>query len=669
MKKIIFTFFAACFATAMFAGIVNYTADNTTIFPNPERGFLTQLTRHANADTYYAVKGKESYLTNHKNDDKGTLILVLYYLDEFNATNTLPEAVLTAFDEDMAVLRNYGMKAIFRLAYAETSYGKDKTETPKSAHDAPLAIIEKHLAQYKSHWQANADVIFCFQAGFVGQYGEWYYTDNFGNHVPEWTSLCSQMLDTALKAIPQDRTLLLRRPMFKMSYLDGVALTEEEAYTGTKKARLGHFNDAFLYEDDNMGTYSKNATIREQQRALIAQETLYVPIGGETDIDSDSLAYARASYDSTITEMSTLHWTFIKSGYSHYVTDKWRTNGTFDELNRRLGYRYQLVSGTYGEETIDLTNPAAKTIDVNIQLKNLGFAPLYNERHAYIVLKNENAAYPLQLSVDPRTWKPGNTTYVINPTLTVPDTVYNGTYDLYLWLPDEYESLRNKPAYAIRLANEDVWDAESGMNALGAQVTVTGGEDAPAPVDTSIPLPATLNKENVESYSDDMTWYGEEDEYFDYEVSSSGSNLSRWAEWKVRLRYPGNYIVSEVMKSVYTTFLIGHSWQLLLISQHGDTASSYRTADIWKEGNLTYDAKWDLSGVDAGVYTLQIKNALGGARPKLKSLTLTYDGDIPSSIDTPLDLESDGQMYDILGRPVDESYRGVIIMRGKKILR
>ena len=664
-KRLFFFMMATMLATALSAGTVNYTADDVSIFPNPERGFITMLERHGNK-TRYAVKGKESYLTALRTNDKGSLILVLYYLDEYKNAETLPDSILTAFDEDMAVLRNYGMKCILRFAYTAQTYKipnpDPKKDSIRTAADAPLSIIQKHLNQYKSHWEANADVIFCFQAGFIGAYGEWYYTDNFTNTSSHMTPERKAFLDTLLNATPKNRTVQLRTPLFKTDYMDSIygshgAITESEAYKGTPKARLAHHNDAFLNGYQNQGTYRDTAT----QKPYIAQETLYVPIGGECNITKDSIAEADANHDATIAEMSRLHWTFIQGGFSKTVTDRWRANGTFDELNRNMGYRYQLVEGTYDEAAT-----VNGTLHVSLQIKNVGYAPLYNERHAYVVLKNENAAYALKLTdIDPRTWKPGNS-YTIEKTLTIPDTAYNGTYDLYLWLPDAYESLQNDARYAIRIANEDVWEEASGMNALGAQVVVSGGSDAP---DTSIHLPATLNKANHSAVSDEK-WYNTD--YFNFgdawgEDGSDGHNLSRWIEWKVKLVYPGEYIVSEVG---YCTN--GHSY-LLELKQGETTISSFTAVDTdhWGEGDQSYTQKekWDLSSTVTGIYTLRVHNSTDYGKPKLKSLTLTYDGELPTDVEQTESEQTNTPPYDILGRPVDDSYHGIVIMRGKKILR
>lgn len=805
MKKICLVVLGLLFGLmSAHATDVTYTVDNTTIFPNPERGFLHQRTRHTGKD-YHALVGKDSELDYHAQRDNVSLILVLYYLDEFNKTPILPDSVLKAFDEDMQVLRNHGMKAIFRIAYAEYDDGQSGSE--RSAHDAPLYIIQQHLAQYKPYWEKNADVIFTFQAGFVGQYGEWYYTDNFGNHVPSINDSCRLLLDTALKAIPQNRTLLLRRPMFKMEYLDGVALTEEEAYTGTPKARLGHFNDAFLYNADNMGTYSTNETKRAAQKALIAQETLYVPIGGETDITNQAQAEEQASLAATTEEMSTMHWTFIKNSYSEVVTNMWRENHTFDTLNMYMGYRYQLVNATLPEEA-----KAGDEVAIALNIKNVGYAPLYNERPAYLVLKNDDATYPIELEADPRTWLPNGVVSSVEEQISLPQDIPAGTYQLYLHLPDAYESLAEDPRYAVRFANANVWDAETGMNSLNASLTIKGAvtpdpdpDPEPVAVDTvalpdilnaenyadctegltmyntdffdlgptdapnldnwvewrvelkypgeytitevsacpnshqfalllmdgntvvatdtlkklskihgadttvihndkwnlySVPtgvyslrvknvakwgqpklksltldcnipaeaviLPGTLNKENVSAVSDEK-WYNTD--YFNFGDSwgvddSDGHNLSRWIEWQVELKYPGEYIISEA--GYYPN---GHNFTLQLLKA-GTEISTFTTAQSWAEGEktITQTEKWDLSSVAKGVYALRVKNATDYGQPKLKSLTLEYDGELPTGIETPKDLFN-GQAFDILGRPVGNDYHGIVIQNGKKRLQ
>ena len=641
---------------------VSYTADNTTIFPNPERGFITML-EGKKSRNYAAVKGKESYLTNHANNDKGSLILVLYYLEDLNTTATLPQSVLTAFDEDMAVLRNYGMKAIVRFAYTNQTYkipNPDPTkDSLRTAADASLEIIEQHIAQLKSHWLANTDVIFVFQAGFIGAYGEWHYTDNFGNTESHINDARRAFLDTLLRATPQDRCVQVRTPLYKSEYIgSNTAIQYSEAYTSTNKARLGHHNDAFLYGANNMGTYKDTAL----QKPYVAQDTYYVPIGGESDITDDDQAAVEAAHDVTIAEMSRLHWTFIQSGYSTHVTDMWRQNGTFDELNIKLGYRYQLLNGTYTQSAAPGGN-----LSVYMNIRNMGFAPLYNERPVYIVLRSNANTYRLRMSADPRRWRPNGVTTTVSEVLTLPDNIVPGTYQLYLHMPDAYASIANDPRYAVRFANTGVWDAETGMNALNATLTIEG--EAPEPEPSYVQLPATLNKANVAAVSNDMEWYGDDLDYFDY-GSEDKSNTGRWADWTVKLTYPGKYIVTEEFDVPGTS---GHEWQLKLLNNVQDSVAGYHTTRVWKAGNVRQEStKWDLSSLSAGIYTLRVTNAFPYARPKLKRITLDYDGVIPTAIEQ-VSVEGPGicgpadmRVYDLCGREVtaskDHLGRGIFIV-------
>lgn len=644
MKRFFLSFTALCCAVVLSAATVNYTADNTTIFSNPERGFITMLEGHLTTSKPYAVKGKESTLDNKISSECMSIILVHYYLDNFKTTATLPSTVLNAFDEDMAVLRNKGMKAIIRFSYTNSSDG----------NDAAWNIAKQHISQYKSHWQANADVIFCFQAGIVGAWGEWYYTQHYGNQSSTMNSSRRLVVDSLLAAVPADRCIQLRTPKFKTGYVGNTQpLTAAEAYSGTAKARLGHHNDAFLYDYDNMGTYADTAT----EKPYLAQETLYVPLGGETDITDLNLTKQWATYEKTTAEMSRLHWTFIQSGYAETTTNYWRNNGTFDELNRKMGYRYQLVKGTYSDQVA-----AGAKLSVNLQIKNVGYAPLYNERHAYIVLKNGNNTFPIRLASDPRTWLPNGVVTTINEQLTVPTNVPDGTYQLYLYLPDAYASIASDPRYAVRFANTNVWEAATGMNKLNASVTVTGGGVTPPepPVSDAITLPATLNKANVTAYSDNMSWYNTD--YFDFGPTDA-QNTDRWAEWNVYLQYPGEYIVT-----VNGSYPNGHQWQLTLAGANKSYTlpANYATGEVSETGETV----WDLSTVAKGEYTLKVQNIMAWGQPKLKNITLQYNGELPLDIEhTELSAPHDGQAYDLLGRPVDDTYKGVVIQDGKKIIR
>jgi hypothetical protein len=86
-------------------------------------------------------------------------------------------------------------------------------------------------------------------------------------------------------------------------------------------------------------------------------------------------------------------------------------------------------------------------------------------RPVYIVLAGRDGISSYPIPIDPRRWEPGEHTFTASATL--PASLPAGEYRFALWLPDPASALRDDPRYAIRFANENVWDAEHGWNVLG----------------------------------------------------------------------------------------------------------------------------------------------------------------------------------------------------------
>ena len=436
---------------------VVYTPDNTTVFKNPERGFTEELNGKVSESNPYRVKNHISNTWGDK--DCMTMPVVLYNFGNYKAKD-LPDKILSGFDEDMQVLRDMGLKCVLRFAYTERE--SDKV-------DATPEWVKRHLEQLKPHLAANADVIYVLEAGFVGVWGEWYYSQNYGNETQHVTANRRKVIEYLFDNAPSDRFILFRYPMIQQEYLnDKTPLSASEGFSGTEKARMGCHNDAFLHDWGNMGTYaSDNKSDNPQMREYVATQTLYVPNGGETNIDDDD-ALAERRYTQAPSEMSTYHWSFCGSTYAMPVIRRWRNSGLFDTLNVYMGYRYNLLSAQY----TDRAAPGGK-MNVTIQIRNAGYAPIYNERPAYLVLANGNKTYSIKLKADPRRWLPNKAISWINEQVALPANMQEGTYHLYLHLPDKYASIASDSRYAVRLANKDVWDSATGWNDLGASIVIT----------------------------------------------------------------------------------------------------------------------------------------------------------------------------------------------------
>lgn len=480
------TFLMACLCTFVLtahAVVVSYTPDNTTVFKNPERGFTEELNGKVTESSPYRVKNHIS--SNWGKKDCMTMPVVLYNFGNFKDKD-LPDKILSGFDEDMQTLREMGLKCVLRFAY---------TERESDKKDAKPEWVKRHLEQLKPHLAANADVIYVLEAGFVGVWGEWYYSENYGNETQHVTANRRKVIEYLFENAPADRFILFRYPMIQQEYLnDKQPLTEAEGFSGSQKARMGCHNDAFLHNWGNMGTYaSDDKSDDPEMRQYVATQTLYVPNGGETNIDDDD-NLAKKMYTKAPSEMATYHWSFCGSTYAEPVTSRWRSSGLFDTLNVYMGYRYNLHSAQFSDQAA----PGGKA-NVVITIRNVGYAPLYNERPVYLVLKgagNLSSLYTIPLQADPRRWLPNGAWSLIREQVDIPQHVLKGTYHLYLWMPDKYESIQNDPRYAVRFANQNVWDENTGYNDLGAEITITSS----ASKDPG-ELPAGLNTATAETRS------------------------------------------------------------------------------------------------------------------------------------------------------------------------
>ncbi len=110
---------------------------------------------------------------------------------------------------------------------------------------------------------------------------------------------------------------------------------------------------------------------------------------------------------------------------------------------------------------------------MRLTLRNDGFAAPYNPRPVALVLRDAATGTTTELptGTDARGWAPGPAREV-DLAAAVPATLPAGTYELLLSLADPAPALHGRPEYAIRLADEGLWDAASGLNDLGTVVAV-----------------------------------------------------------------------------------------------------------------------------------------------------------------------------------------------------
>jgi len=415
-----------------------YQIDRTTDFMNPERGF------HGYADLLGggSMSGVRS----------GDMTLARSYVRLDNYRNgPLPESLLSDLRAGFEQARRAGIKVIPRFTY---NFGMDD--------DAPLDVVLTHIGQLKPILTEYSDVIAVLQAGFIGAWGEWHHSTNDLTSDSAMRTIAGALLD----AIPESRMIQIRTPG-RIRSVVGSPSPSTVPFGTEPQARIGFVNDCFLASKSDVGTYSGDQV---QDRAEAATLSRYTVTGGETcSVGEPS---PRNGCVTALDELAQFHWDYINSSYYKGILDTWRNEGCFDEVSLRLGYRLGLTKGS-----VTKTVAAGETLTVNLTMENSGFGKVYNPRPADLVLRNTETGqeYTLRASDDIRTLLPvAGETKGVQLNVTVPGTVANGTYRVYLRLPDAASNLANDVRYDIRLANVSTWDASTGLNDLKLTTTVGG---------------------------------------------------------------------------------------------------------------------------------------------------------------------------------------------------
>jgi len=438
----------------------SYAASNEVI-ANPDRGFTHYTETHYLPDGSGYTPLDAAQLIGWRTREQVTVVYRIFYLEKFATQDSIDPAYLSLVAADLATARAAGVKLIVRFAY-----------TQSSGADATPARVVAHIGQLAPVLNASADVIAALQAGFIGQWGEWYYTDHFASDPTrpwdlspaDWAARAS-VLHALLDATDPTITVQVRYPTIKQHL---IAADDPQA------ARIGIHDDCFVASPDDEGTFTGDA-----DRQWLADQTRSVPMGGETC----AVDPPRSQWPSAAADLAAYHWTFLNADYNTDVLRSWGTDA-LTEAARRLGYRLRLT-----DSAVPAAAPAGTPMTVHLTLTNDGYAAPVAQRPAQLILRSATATYRLPLPLDVRTVQPGSVV-TVSASITAPPSP--GLYHLYFALPDPAAVLAATPAYAIQLADTGTWDPADGWNDLQQSVQVDPAptpSTSPAPTATPTPAP------------------------------------------------------------------------------------------------------------------------------------------------------------------------------------
>lgn len=438
-------------------------AESTSVIPNPQRGFYHHTETHYRADGSGWTPLDRSTLDGYRAEGI-TQVLRVVYLEKFVNQPQLDHHFLDLLQQDYATARAAGVSVITRFAYVQG--GAWPYEPPYG--DAPLDVVLAHIRQLGPILRANADVIPVVQEGFIGLWGEGYYTDHFVSDPAnpgvvtdtDWARR-NAVAEALLDELPPQRGIQVRTMLMKQKLL-GVpsgpdsAVTADQAFTNTTIARVGHHNDCLLAAPDDWGTFLSDPITLDQN--YLEKDSTYVPVGGETC----NVNPPRSQWPSASAELARYHYSYLNRDYNQNVLNSWGAAG-LTEAAQRLGYRFVMTTSTVSHDHDGVPL-------VSIDVRNDGWAAPYTPRPATLILTKGRHRVEIPAGSDARSWLPGTTT-----TLRVRlEHVEPGRYSIGLALPSPDAGTAKDPRFAIQTANTATWNATSGVNELHQTVVIPG---------------------------------------------------------------------------------------------------------------------------------------------------------------------------------------------------
>ncbi|GEM_PF-1209839 len=418
---------------------------------NPERGFRFEMV------VGQEIEGAtESCWPFNDYRDDGVVITQAYcYLKDY-WNRQISQSKLDALQASFDHARREGVKFILRFAYQDDY---NQTACPS------LARIIMHIRQLEDIIRKNIDVIYTLQIGWIGMWGE-FHSDPL--KLDQDPYAIASVVKATLKILPENRSTMMRCMRYRTKAKDNKAEIDLN--------RVGFFNDGTLAGTTDGGTFSL-AYDGDPEFDMVTKESAHIPIEGELFWNSNiDLLSANAltaitrfikhhySTFSIVHSNSELDWTPVYGSIDAWKNTPFTAGllkaqglpcdekyfvrnpvpSAYEYIRDHFGYRLEAVS-TQGEFV-------GKEYNGKIIVRNVGFSRPVNPRPTYLVLYNdEGIAYEFPTGIDAQFFEPWKEVEVALVG-RLPDNAPNGIYHAALWLPDEEETIRYRPEYAITIA-------------------------------------------------------------------------------------------------------------------------------------------------------------------------------------------------------------------------
>ncbi len=424
---------------------------------NPERGF-------------YSTAFLNMVPTGTKpTNSRANLVHLRVNIGEFskavNGTGDLEltEDALNALDVTLQNIKNNGGSVIIRFAYDHFNGLKDV--------EPSLEMILKHISQLKPIFYKNEDVIDYVELGFFGPCGE------MNSSKICTTENVSKTINAMLDAVPTNIKIGVRTPNYYAKWLgiDRATLNENITQKGTDEYRIGLFNDGYLGSNNDLGTFAN----REIEIAWLEKQATHTFYGGEVVANYNPATKPAINTIEYISqEAFRTHTTYLNSEWNDKVIKAWKEeiyNGDnelyvgqtgYFYVSNHLGYRFVLKKSEVTDKI-----EANDSLKIKLQIENVGFANLINNKAVTIVLEKGEKIYEIPTNIDATTWASKEISNV-NIDVPLPEDVELGDYNIYLRISQHGNMNTDNNYKCIKLANNNIWNEGFSANYIG-KVTIS----------------------------------------------------------------------------------------------------------------------------------------------------------------------------------------------------
>ncbi len=363
-------------------------------------------------------------------------------------------------------------------------------------------MILTHISQLKNVFEKNKDVLTYVELGFFGPWGEMHSSKVSS------TENVSKAIDVMLDTVPETIKIGVRTPNYYVKWLgiDRNNLSQNITEKGTSAYRVGLYNDGYLGSESDLGTFAN----REKEILWLEKQAMHTLYGGEVVAN-----FASGTPLNTIEYMSKeafrTHTTYLNSEWNDSVIKKWKeeTYNGEDELYvgqtgytyiaNHLGYRFVLKKS----EIVDKIE-ANESLRIKLQIENVGFANLINDKKVTIVLGRDDKFFELPTNLDATLWNSKEISDV-NIEVQLPENIDLGKWNIYLRISQNGDITEDNNYKCIQFANSNIWEEKIGANYIG-YVTIseiTEKEDINKEEDVEEEKDETNKEDDVEEGKDE----------------------------------------------------------------------------------------------------------------------------------------------------------------------